>query len=221
MINVSTIFSFIVRFVNILMRKHFIQQQQQVLQRFNFFFHRKMTKTKYFFKMKQRGRVAAWQRGSRAAGQRGSGATYQRSSVPPYHRTTVPPYHRTSGAGGSVTNSKNGICSNVKWKLIIKTLMPFDFILIMITVLILILLIIIITTILFEFICNCIIEYLIDDCCETTHRHSTIDVNLVIIVVKIENMIKLIWNQMVYGLKLNKMRIESKLKMKMNHNNCN
>ena len=93
------------KFINIFATEHFLQQQQEILQRFNFVSKKKMKKI--FFQndaawQLQRGSVAAWQRGSVTAGQRGSGAAYQRTSVPAYQR-------------GSVSNPKNGICSNVNW----------------------------------------------------------------------------------------------------------
>ena len=104
----------------------------------------------------------------------------------------------------------------------IQRLIPFDFILIMIMAIILALLnIIIILRTLFQF--NLIVHYWIDlnsKTMEISGAHVTIDSILITIIFKIENVIQLIQIQMIYVLILNKLRMQSNLKMKINENNC-
>ena len=61
---------------------------------------------------------------------------------------------------------------------------------------------------------------MIDVCIETPHTFATIDLNLIVIIVKIENMIKLIVLHIIYVLIFKKMRIKSNLKRKPIDNNC-
>ena len=151
---------------------------------------------------------------------------YQRTSVPASHRGIVALWHRSSGAAGQrgrVQRAKSQTWNLAKSELeCIEMLVPFDFILIMIMALVLTFLIKSINVrILFQL--NCIPKYWIDYLFQRLHTIGTqvsIDLIWIVVIFEIENGMKLFWIHMIYVLILQQMRMQSKLKMKMNCNNC-